>query len=628
MFGKKNDEIQSVDYQYSVSGVENVTKKSSGKKIAAIAGVSAAVLVGGSAVAYTLSDAVKNQVRLRVMKPEKYYAWVNERNSENIGALISERYKKAIDSYENGMTGNVRFDYFPSDAAKDAFLDDMFYIERDSADEEEQKLIDIVDKTKDIAFGADIAYKDTDVSYNVTAGMNGEEIIGIDITADMKNKDYFLRIPQLSDKWIGAENEYSLMYGSSSRWSEILRDSISPEELEEEINRYVGVWNDFADDVEIEKKEAVDICDIEVDYTVATVELSEKDIDRLALELMKELKKDDIIRDIAVNKLEIAEPDEYDEFVDSTIADLEADLKDRDYDSETELAISTYIDGKGDIRGFCAEYNEDRIFFALGKDGDEVRGEYSIIESGEDEICVKLYATEESKDTYSGRLDITTLSFDYDSDTRQWVDKPIITSINFDGFEIVNEDKLYINGDITVENEDIKPISFSLSTDGNSQDISCNLSFEDTDYGKLIISYSFDEGANVDVPAKSEAYMIGGENYFEMKDYASKEEFESFIRELLIKLGFDKETADEAAKDAAEDVYREYGFELDNFDFDDFDFDYDDEDNDDYEFDLEDFDFDFGDYSDDFGYDFDFGDDYDFDIKDFDADITAGSMAR
>lgn len=630
MFGKKNNELQSADYQYSVSGVENVTKKSAGKKIAAIAGVSAAVVIGGGAAAYTLSDAVKNQVRLRVMKSENYYAWVNERNSETLGGLISESYKKALDSYENGTEGNVRVVYFPSDEAKKDLIEDELYLDRDSADKDEQKLIGIIENTKEIALEADIAYKDTDASYNVTAEMDGEEIIGIDIAGDMKNMDYFMRIPQLSKRWIGADNTNGLIYGSASRWRDTLRDSVSPEELEEEINRYVKVWNDFADDVEIEKKEPVDICDIEVSYTVAVVELSEKDLDRLALEFMKELKDDDIIRDIAVNKLEIAEMDEYNEFIDSAIADLKADLEERDYDRETELTISTYIDGKGDIRGFCAETEDTQVFCAFGKDGDEVRGEYTVYDSDDEETSVKLYATEERKNTYSGRLDVTTVEYDYDRDIEDWIRKPVTTVIEFDDFEIVNEDKLYVSGEITVKNEEIDAFSFALSTDGDSQEIACDLRFDDKDYGMLVITYSFDEGADIDIPDKSEAYMIGGGNYFELKDYASKEEFESFINELLIKIGFDKETADETAKDAADEVYFEYDFD---FDFDDFDF----ESIPDGEIDLDNFDFGDFDYDD---FDFDFGDidvsggfdDYDFDFEDFevvlDPEFSAGSFAR
>ena len=50
--------------------------KKKGKKAALIGGISAAVIVGGSAAAYGFSDTVKNQVKLRLSKPENYYAWV------------------------------------------------------------------------------------------------------------------------------------------------------------------------------------------------------------------------------------------------------------------------------------------------------------------------------------------------------------------------------------------------------------------------------------------------------------------------------------------------------------------------------------------------------------------------
>lgn len=77
---QNNYENQSLNEEFSVSGVEPVTKKSKGKKAAMIGGISAAVIVGGGAAAYGVSDTVKNQVKLRVSSPEKYYAWVTENN--------------------------------------------------------------------------------------------------------------------------------------------------------------------------------------------------------------------------------------------------------------------------------------------------------------------------------------------------------------------------------------------------------------------------------------------------------------------------------------------------------------------------------------------------------------------
>ena len=108
--GMENTQFDSqpVNDELSVSGVENVTKKGRGRKAALIGGISAAVVVGGSATAYAASDTVKNQVKLRLSSPEKYYAWVTENNSKNLGQILSENYKKSIDNMEKGTEAKFK----------------------------------------------------------------------------------------------------------------------------------------------------------------------------------------------------------------------------------------------------------------------------------------------------------------------------------------------------------------------------------------------------------------------------------------------------------------------------------------------------------------------------------------
>ncbi|MDE5834805.1 MAG: hypothetical protein K2H26_04725, partial [Ruminococcus sp.] len=97
-----------------VSGVERISKKK-GKKIALISGITPVALVGGGTAAYNLSDFVKNQVNLRVMKPANYYAWVTEENAKNFASSAKESYQKTIDRTANGQNGNVSLNYTATD---------------------------------------------------------------------------------------------------------------------------------------------------------------------------------------------------------------------------------------------------------------------------------------------------------------------------------------------------------------------------------------------------------------------------------------------------------------------------------------------------------------------------------
>ena len=70
------------NYEMTVSGVENVTRKGKGRKAAMTAGGIAAIIACSSITAYAASDTVKNQVKLRLSSPEKYYAWITEKEAE------------------------------------------------------------------------------------------------------------------------------------------------------------------------------------------------------------------------------------------------------------------------------------------------------------------------------------------------------------------------------------------------------------------------------------------------------------------------------------------------------------------------------------------------------------------
>ena len=103
-----------------VSGVDTVKKKKGGGLIIAaglLAGV-VAVGAGGGIAAYSLSDFVKNQVKLRVSKPENYYAWVTEKNSAELSAALSTKYSETIKRTAKGNKSAISVKWDISDDVK------------------------------------------------------------------------------------------------------------------------------------------------------------------------------------------------------------------------------------------------------------------------------------------------------------------------------------------------------------------------------------------------------------------------------------------------------------------------------------------------------------------------------
>ena len=601
-------------YETTVSGVENVTRKGRGKKAALIGGISAVVLAGGSVTAYAASDTVKNQVKLRLSKPEKYYAWVNEKNSKTLGEKVSDYYKKRLEQYEQGQSVDVSLSYEPSQTAKD-FATNNF---GGQGSDEFQQLYDIIHNTDKYVFTVSGKTKKGSVNSNAGFEMDGKRILSVDVASDAQSMDYFFRIPELKEQWICLdldEDDSSLRGVSSSilnTYKAALDDPstfITPEEIEEEVNRYVTVWNDFVEEVKVEKSESIDICDIQVKYTVATVDITDKDADRLALEFAKEMKNDKVIRNIVVNKMgECDDDDEFADKLDDVIKSLEEDLEEDDYDNDIVFSMDTYIDATGTIRGFGFSDGDDESLTALiGKDGDNIRGEIVSVSDGEKEFGAKLNAVAKKK-VFTGDITFDFCDYDYHYDededdyVKDKVNKEVVLS--FSDVELKDEDKLLFSGDFTLDIPKVDPIKISFDTDGNSEVISYDLRIKDTDYGKIRLSYAYDYGVKVDLPDKSGAFVLDPETMgdFDMDDYINEKDLTAFVKLTLEDIGFDKASASSAANSFTEGFERRKAYSS-KWEDDDYDYDWDDDDED-YDRDDDDDDYDW-DSSGNFSFEFD-----------------------
>lgn len=610
MFKKKKDitePITAPEFENSVTGVEPVLKKKKGKKVAIISGISAAVLVGGGIAAYNLSPLIKNQVKLRTMKPENYYAWVNTENAETFAKSVREKYEKMLDNYGNGTQTSMSLKYVPTDIAKDWAIDDLFYLDAEE-DDLDQVLYDFINDLENIQFNVDVQKKNGNSLTSVSGLVNDEQLLSADVFVASINMDYFMRIPELTQRWLG----FSIgdaMDGDAKEIFQIYQDILSdpasylsPDELEEEIIKYTDLWNTCIEDVKLEKSEEVGICDIEVKYTIASVKIDGDLAYEISKNFLTAIRDDEIIRNIAVNKIGLIDENEYEDELNEALDDIKTDYDDDDLNDMDTVTFSTYIDAQGTIRGFeFKEDSENKFVCAFGKDKDDVRGEISLTSNGEEDFCISLYAEETSKDVYGGSIDITYATARYDDVTDEIEDTEETVSVEFDNFEIVNKDKFYFNADVTLKIPDVDPIDLSFTADSSSQTISYDINIDEEDYGTISLTYSASEGADFEVPDKESSFMFDAydDEELDFTQYVSKDEMEAFICELLEKLGFDKDISAEAAKESADEIYDDTDWDFGGYDSDD-DFLYDDYEWDDYDYDddydLDDFDLDSDEY--------------------------------
>lgn len=572
-----------------VSGVEPV-KKGKGKLVAGITAGALVVVAGGGAAAYAASDYVQNQVKLTVSSPENYYAWVNEKNTEDFAKQISEQYRTAIDEMKSGQKSSVSLKYEASDEVRNLLIDEI--------GDEEQEVIDIIKNFNDISISANAEVKDDITSGNASVVWNGENLATFDIAVDTSAMDMMFRIPELAEQWlaINVNDMYGYDYydddtnkamNASEKFSKDPESVITPEELETEITKYSNLWNECIADVELEKKADVAISDITVNYTVASVTIDETKAKEIAEKFINTVKEDEILKAVVVDRLEVATADEYIADLDDALAEI---AENYDENSTETVTLNTYIDPTGCIRGVSFETSEnDSVKFVVGKDGDEVRGEFAVSENGEDDVNAILTATDNGG-KYSGALDMTA--------------DDVTVSVEFADLETVDEKKGYMNGVLTfvippeaIDSDTNMIFSVSLSSDGNSQQISAPIDVDGTNYGTIVLDIASDTGAEPSMPDKSGAFVIDENTDAELSDYVAQDKMEEFIKNILLKIGFSDEMASEGAKAFGEELYYDYSADYDYDDFDtDFSYGWDE---DDYEWDTDEDDYD---YDDDFQY--------------------------
>jgi hypothetical protein len=435
----------------------------------------------------------------------------------------------------------------------------------------DEELNSVIDNINSIAIDMNGAVCNNGLSFNIGAFFNDNKLAGIDYTLDPETMNIALRCPELTEKWLKIDASSlteEITYDENGKkiidfYKDFMNDPesiLTPQQLEDEINRYVGIWNNTTKDVRVEKKEEIAISDITVNYTVAEIPVTGEMANEMAKNVLTELKSDEVVRGIVVDRLGV-DADEFSSGIDSALDDVSSSTG-----GDDTATFKTYIDPTGQIRGISVYAdNTEEFKFIIGKDGDQIRGEFNF----GDEAKGTITATEGAGKSYTGSLEMTA-----DEET---------VSFDFDGLKVVNEDLGYAEGTITAHVPDVDPISVVLTSDGKSQTISYDLKVEGQDYGRLNLSYSVNDGEKVSIPDESNALVLNKDNAndFKPEDYVSQEEVEKFLCNIFETVGI--KDADKASEAIASDIfggssYDDYEFNEDEFDFDDEESDFDDED--------------------------------------------------
>ena len=313
------------------------------KKGLLIGGIIAAVIII-AAVAIALNfKAVSNAVMRTFASPESYYRHVEK---QSLGDTIDS----AMDIYDNTIYDNLAADkrtvtanatITVSEPARELIASlsnmDMAWLEQ----------IDINEV---------VTMADGKMGINMDAALNGVAIATAEIVTE--DEDIYFRVPEIRDDYAKLDQQDTAYYGVSSSYQDILStlvqhsSEILPEsnKLSKILNRYVDIYTENVDEVE-KGSDTLEAGSVSQKYTTLTVNLKGDDLAEIIKAVCETAMEDDDLKEIITSAAKAAEEDP-DNAWDGFVRQLENTKDNADsIGDRTEIEMTVYVDGKGDIRG-------------------------------------------------------------------------------------------------------------------------------------------------------------------------------------------------------------------------------------------------------------------------------------
>ena len=484
-----------------ISGSE--TRK--GKSAAIIAGVCAVVIAAGAAASYIFVPAVKNTVRMAVMKPSDYFSTVETENLRDMSQKIAENYKKTYDYYQADTLG--------ADINLSAVLDEAYEIDDGM-------------EINNAGLGIKGVFSKDVISEDITVSINDTDIADISAIIDTAANEMFLKIPGLSDDFLKIDDEDLSYYDFSALTTMFTYERATPEQVENILNKYGDALISGLEgcEISIEKGAEGDSAGVAYKYNKICIELSDKKLDEIAISFLEDMRDDEELKNIydsyieAYEEIEYAETTDYVSAINETIDDIKSDLE-TDSD-ENYITVSVLVDAEGTVRGHEISDDDMTFGYSVAKDGNNYGIEFIVNEDDEDTGLT--ITASESDNTYTGVCNI----FDPSDDTD--------LSIGFENLKFEDDEKKLASGTLSMDlssiDDSLSEIKLVLSAENDIQKITLDI----PEYADISMDYSIIKNPEAAaIPDKS----------VDINDFDDYEASENFIKGIFDKLGWDYESA-------------------------------------------------------------------------------------
>lgn len=326
-------------------------KKKSSKGVKIVLAVVAAVVVLLAVVGVANAAKISNLIH-SFQAPEKYYAYVEKKNVEQVADILAEQY-----------AGNLTGAFFPFNTARHLLRDGAVNLDYTFTLGEGSK--DLMDMAK--ASGVDLSWiqngkisaqmgmKGNVLLIGADADVNETDLISANMLLDIEGDAVYFQIPEFSEKYLAINN---VVFGMSDpevietldTIRNVLDECPDKEQVRTLTAKYAMVVLNSLQEVTKETGYELTVGDITQKCTKLEVALTEENWKAIMEALAKEAETDATLRELVVNICnatgEVDGEEAYDEFLQGL-----TDMKDNYYTEYGEYVMRVFVDNKGIIRG-------------------------------------------------------------------------------------------------------------------------------------------------------------------------------------------------------------------------------------------------------------------------------------
>lgn len=510
-------------------------------KILTIIAIALAVLIGGTLSAYAFCKPFKNAVDSAITNPEKLYQKADRNyfssTSKSLSGTISKVNDISSGKNEYGLNNSLKIT-LGDELIKETGIKDL----------------------KSVSINSSYNTIDKKIGQNYSVNYNDKKLLSVNASTDIDKKISYIQVPELSDAYVSVKadelpkylkqmgvsleqftngmniNQYLDMLSRNGSGEQLL----TPEQFEDIIKRYSDI---FVKSVTNVKKDTVkgEIDGVSYKYTCLTADLTFKDLLNISEDLLNELKKDDVIKDLFV-KQGILKDEDYASGIDSAIAQLK-EAKDNPSAifgedvsiNDKAMTMKTYLDSNQKVVGKEFLIEDKGINATLG---------YINVDNDKNN-AIKAWVKENDEELFSyegsGKKNDGALTGEYKLTVSDGKSGEYTINFSLEDYKVIDEKEDLISGKITIS-ADIEDVPYEVvmncSVKNKKQTVEIVVNTDKKMFVTIEVTYEKTDVSDIKTPGANDK-IYDGLDETQQQEYLATFNLEAFKQKVTSALGED-----------------------------------------------------------------------------------------